>query len=274
MHKSFKKKEDTEQANKAKQNKRSDDDNTSNENSSDTDSSTSITSKSNWGGHLQTRLEQFDVRTKTMKERWYMAFAEVRQGSFLSKSINAEVRQWKRKRKDLKKDRGGGGRGRIKAGCWESLPASHVQFLHWVGFDPRSSLPPPCAGTAEALAFLGYDFMGKIVEKAIFLRCTKKFESEEGADHKLILQMGANEQLQKGDVDIAMKDSTVMTKPLYNAHSSVLDSGEAVQLYFGPGFEDRIEMEMEQIVMGKKKGLVFLRKRNKSGWKRKKYSIT
>jgi len=254
MHRSFKKKEETKQAKKNINKKIKSDNDNSDDDSSDTDSSTSITSKSNWGGHLQTRLEQFDARTKTMKERWYIAFAEVRQGSFLSKAINAESRQWKKKRNDLKRDKNGAGRGRIKPGCWESLPASHVQFLHWIGFDPRSSLPPPCAETAEALAFLGYDFMGKIVEKAIFLRCTKKFESKEGNKHKLILQMGANEQLTKGDIDNAMKDSTVMSKPLYNAHNSVLDSAEAVQLYFGPGFEDRIEMEMEQIVMGKKKG--------------------
>jgi len=51
-----------------------------------------------------------------------------------------------------------------------------------------------------------------------------------------------------------MKDSTLMAKPLYNACNSALDGGEAVQLYFGPGFEDRIEMEMDQIIMGKKKG--------------------
>merc|ERR1711957_681152 len=134
----------------------------------------------------------------------------------------------------------------------ESLPAPHVQFLHWLGFDPRSSLPPPCPQTAEALAFLGYDFMGKIVEKAIFLRCTKKFESK--VDQKLILQLGVHEQLTKEDIDVAMKDSTLGAKPLYNACNSALDGGEAVQLYFGPGFEDRIEMEMDQIIMGKKKG--------------------
>jgi len=156
MHKSFKKKDDNEQTNKDK--------NTDTTDSSDSESSAAPSPK--WGGHLQTRLQQFDVRTQTMRQRWYMAFAEVRRGSFLSKTPSSiENSRWKAKRKLAGKDKSGGGRGKIKVGTWESLPASHVQFLHWVGFDPRSSLPPPCVNTAEALAFLGYDFMGKIVEK-------------------------------------------------------------------------------------------------------------
>jgi len=216
--------------------------------------------KSGWGGHLQNRLAQFDARTKIMKEQWYMAFSEVRQGSFLPRLKTKEDREWKRNGGGKKKL----GRGRKRIGFWEDLPPQHVQFLHWIGFDPRSSLPPPCAQTAEALAFLGYDFMGKIVEKAIFLRCLKKLQKEEmercRVEKRMLLQLEADEQLTEEDVCNALKDSTVMAKPLYNACNSVLAKGEAVQLYFGPGFEERIELELEQIVMPKKKATQFTEK--------------
>jgi hypothetical protein len=37
--------------------------------------------------------------------------------------------------------------------------------LHWVGFDLASALSPPNEPTTQALGFLAYDFVGKIVEK-------------------------------------------------------------------------------------------------------------
>jgi len=206
------------------------------------------------GGHLNDRLAQFDARTERMKEEWYMTFAIVRQGSFLSKSYSAEDRLWEKTRK--KKIVG------KKPSTWQSLHASYVQFLHWVGFDHRSALPPPNEETTEALAFLGYDFMGKIIEKAIFLRCLEKREKSRRAggdkkgaqdSEKLILELEYGEQLTDEDIERAVNDSTVAAKPLYCATNSVIGKGPAIQLYFGPGFEDRIEMELEQMVMGKEK---------------------
>ena len=58
--------------------------------------------------------------------------------------------------------------------------------------------------------------------------------------------MEGDEQLTKEDIEKSLNDSTVISKPLYSAMNSVLNTSEAAQLYFGPGFEDRIEMEMEQ----------------------------
>ena len=116
-------------------------------------------------GHLEERAAQFDVRTDQMKDDWYLKFSEVRRGSFLPRKAgmkNAEERQWDQKRK---KD----ARGRPKGGNWESMSATSVRFLHWVGFDPRTALPPPTDEVTEALAFLAYDFMGRIVEKVYFL---------------------------------------------------------------------------------------------------------
>jgi hypothetical protein len=201
-----------------------------------------------WGGHLKDRMAQFDTRTERMKEEWYMAFSVVRQGSFLSKSSSAENREWEKSRKKVNSGANGCGRGKRRT-SWESLPASYVQFLHWIGFDHRSALPPPNEETAEALAFLGYDFMGKIIEKAIFLRCLEKREQQRlsnNEDGPIILELEPGEQLTKEDIEKALNDSTVGAKPLYCATNSVLDKGSSIQLYFGPGFEDRIEMELEQ----------------------------
>jgi hypothetical protein len=121
-----------------------------------------------YGGHLRDRLAQFDVRTARMEKGWYMEFADVRQGgSFLSKrsSTNTvEDRQWNLEKKRRLSTKVGGPR---REATWETLNSLSVQFLHWVGFDPSSSLPPPNEEITEALAFLGHDFLGKIVEKVI-----------------------------------------------------------------------------------------------------------
>mmetsp|Transcript_19983 Transcript_19983/g.30254 ORF Transcript_19983/g.30254 Transcript_19983/m.30254 type:complete len:627 (-) Transcript_19983:341-2221(-) len=209
----------------------------------------------NVGGHLRDRLAQFDVRTEKMKENWYMAFSEVRKGSFLDRGgKTSEDKVWDEERK-----KGKPGNGRRKASTWEALPASHIQFLHWVGFDQRSALPPPDTVTTEALAFLGYDFMGKIIEKSIFLKFLEKREDQRsnsaGADNEgePVLEMGHNNQLTKEDIDKSLADSTIVAHPLYNAAESVVGSSAAAQIYFGPGFEDRIEFEMEEMIMGKSK---------------------
>lgn len=193
------------------------------------------------GGHLHRRLKQFDARTDQMKEKWYLSFSEVRQGSFIDKATGADGRMWReaqKKRKENKKEK----RGRPAASkvTWESLPPSVVTFLHWIGFDITSAIPPPNEATANALAFLAYDFMGKIVEKSIFLRCLAQRDEartskSRGADgdiggdgDEFLLELKGGEQLSVEDIEEALKDSA------------------EVSVYFGPGFEDRLEMEMEE----------------------------
>jgi hypothetical protein len=198
------------------------------------------------GGYLQERLSQFDLRTERMLDNWYLTFSEVRKGSFLDRGgLSSEDRIWEQHRKKFK--------GRKKFATWETLPASHVAFLHWIGFDQRSALPPPDAATTEALSFLAYDFFGKIIEKSILMRCLKRREktgdNKDDQDHDLVLELVGDEQLTKEDIEEALNDSTVIPKPLYNASNSVLTSN-AMQTYFGPGFEDRIEIEMEQFTSG------------------------
>jgi hypothetical protein len=222
-----------------------------------------------FGGHLRDRLANFDARTDCMQSDWYMAFEVVRQGSLLpgglarSRRRNADEKAWDQIRKANKT------RGRPKSrnsGTWESLSSASVQFLHWLGFDSNSALPPPSDDVAQALAFLGYDFFGKIVEKAIFLRSLR----EEGGSLKqqpkvvpakdatstaslsasALLEMKEGKQLTAGDIETALNDTTLSIKPIYNAVGSGLGTAgdgrqQALQLYFGPGFEERLEMELE-----------------------------
>jgi hypothetical protein len=113
------------------------------------------------GGHLKARAAHFDIRTEKMKSQWYIKFSKVRQGSFLARGkrhrkTKAEV-QWEENRKLSK-------RGRRTTGVWETMSANSVRFLHWLGFEPPA-IYPPNEETTQALAFLGYDIMGKIVEK-------------------------------------------------------------------------------------------------------------
>jgi hypothetical protein len=112
------------------------------------------------GGHLKERAAHFDVRTEQMKSEWYMKFSKVRQGSFLARGkrtrkSKAEI-QWEENRKNK--------RGRREAGVWETMPATSVRFLHWLGFE-LPTIHPPNEETTQALAFLGYDIMGRIIEK-------------------------------------------------------------------------------------------------------------
>ena len=111
-------------------------------------------------GRLKERAANFDVRTDNMKGDSYLKFAEVRQGSFLPRKSGRRSdldKEWEKNRKAARSS---------SNESWHQFSLKHIRFLHWVGFDPRSGLPPPSSDeTIEVLAFLGYDFMGRIVEK-------------------------------------------------------------------------------------------------------------
>jgi hypothetical protein len=116
------------------------------------------------GGHLLERAKQFDVRTDLMDQGWYISFSDIRKGSFLPRKVQQEGDvEWEENRKNSSSDNRGG--GRKENGVWAHMTAKSARFLHWVGFDPTKGLPPPNEETTNALAFLGYDFMGRIVEK-------------------------------------------------------------------------------------------------------------
>jgi len=117
-----------------------------------------------------------------------------------------------------------------------------VRFLHWIGFDPKSVMPPPNDEATEALGFLGYDFMGRIVETAIQLRI----------GDSAVPQLPTREQLELKDINRALRHSSIQPVPLYSGKES--SKGQiGAQLYFGPGFERRLEMEMDELVESKNK---------------------
>ena len=140
------------------------------------------------------------------------------------------------------------------------MPGRSVRFLHWLGFDPPNLYPPDDEVT-HALAFLAYDRFGRIVEKAIYLRNLEKVQNR-GAKSKEELQTGlldkitgplwelnAGEQLTKEDIERSLEDPDVKPATVYGKDDSA--GGQAsIQLYFGPGWEDRLELEMEEYVSG------------------------
>ena len=230
------------------------------------------------GGHLQERAAQFDLRTDKMQSAWYLKYATLRQGSFLprsSRASNPSDADWDRARQEHQQQGSGGGggfgTGRPKnnssatnnSGSWAHMPAPTVRFLHWVGFEPQSVLPPPTDETTHALAFLGYDFFGRIVEKAILLRknaqrgttrttmgqANNDDDDDDDEAAVLLLELEEGEQLEEDDIARAMEDPEIKPVPLYSADSSKnKKAGTTTQLYFGPGFENRLEMELEEML--------------------------
>jgi hypothetical protein len=66
-------------------------------------------------------------------------------------------------------------------------------------------------------------------------------------DKNLLLELHEGEQLGADDIEKAINDSTIRPVSLYSScdnESSKLPV--AAQLYFGPGFEDRLEMELDE----------------------------
>jgi hypothetical protein len=193
------------------------------------------------GGHLQQRAAQFDIRTDRMKDaRVYMEFAELRRGSFLPRTAgrNSSSSPTVTQHEDA---------------LWCHLPPAAVRFLHWIGFDPAgddaTKLAPPSLETTRALAFLAHDFFGRIVEKAIELRVDVRHDSTSSAFLELPATTGV--QLQPLDVERAMQDVDIRPVPLYGKGTNEDGGGcfkPGPQLYFGPGFEHRLEMELEEFM--------------------------
>lgn len=182
---------------------------------------------------MKERAANFDVRTEDMKNDKYLTFAQVRRGgSFLprhSGRASKDEREWQ------SLSSSDGNRGRRKDGVWDTMSMTSVRFLHWIGFDPKTALAPPNDEATEALGFLGYDFMGRIVETAIQLRMG-------GA---AVPELPPGEQLTLEDINRALSHSSIQPVSLYSGKES--SKGQVgAQLYFGPGFERRVEMEMDE----------------------------
>ncbi|KAL3944446.1 MAG: hypothetical protein SGBAC_001474 [Bacillariaceae sp.] len=196
------------------------------------------------GGHLKERASHFDTRTDNMPSEGYFRFSKVRQGSFLSRGKrqrkSKEDIEWE-KRNNIKGKRG-------RQTDWEKMDAKTIRFLHWLGFDPTTSMKPPDDATTHALAFLGYDTMGRIVEKAIHLKSSDLSRSPSGTESRSIglelWQLKEGETLLPEDITRALKDPEVQPAAMYSLDGLSVPS---LQRYFGPGFEERLELEMEEL---------------------------
>jgi len=68
-------------------------------------------------------------------------------------------------------------------------------------------------------------------------------------ENKVVLELLNGEQLEVEDIKRAVKDTTLNMIPLYSAKNPSLARPDvSAQLYFGPGFEDRLELELNQMV--------------------------
>lgn len=72
-------------------------------------------------------------------------------------------------------------------------------------------------------------------------------EAGEVDETTILLELGPGEQLQESDIGDAMKDANIKPAALYSGVSGEeAPQKPAAQLYFGPGFEDRLEMELDE----------------------------
>lgn len=77
------------------------------------------------------------------------------------------------------------------------------------------------------------------------LRYLAKCEDEKAQNDGLVLELQGDEQLEIEDIVRALNDTTLNTTALYNASNTVTEDHTA-QLYFGPGFEERLELELDK----------------------------
>ncbi|KAG7347352.1 hypothetical protein IV203_016057 [Nitzschia inconspicua] len=203
------------------------------------------------GGHLKERAAHFDFRTNRMEKDWYMEYAKVRQGSFLPSAMRVRRTQAEKEWDNLRKMK----KGRHFTGSWESMSGRSVRFLHWLGFDPPN-LYPPDEEVTHALAFLAYDRLGRIVEKAIHLRNLETSQKRLGMKNEeskhddsvagTLWELSEGEQLTKQDIERALEDPDVKPSALFGTEDDAKQT--SIQLYFGPGWEDRLELEMEEFL--------------------------
>jgi hypothetical protein len=189
------------------------------------------------GGHLKERAATFDARTADMEKDTYIKFSRIRQGSFLPRRQQRSQLEMEWEAIDRK-------RGRMKEGSWMRMSAVSVRFLHWLGFDPPEK-PPPDADTTQVLGFLGYDRMGRIVEKAVHLRNAKRNKDGENPLDLRLRKLPEGEQLTKEDIQEALEDPDVKPESLFRLERQSHGLPNT-QLYFGPGFEQRLELELEE----------------------------
>lgn len=215
---------------------------------------TATTTTTTLGSHLEERAAIFDFRTTEMRKENYLEFSKIRQGSFLPRGQSQRrskiEREWEHLTESTQLN------GKARNGSWDHMSAVMVRFLHWLGFDPPRP-PPPDDETTHALAFLAYDRLGRVVEKAIILHNLSMIETKNSTQERAqqhdpsspdLRKLNDGVQLSEEDIERAIQDPSIKPKGLYSLDEETKSKGPQpdVQLYFGPGFEQRLELEMEE----------------------------
>jgi len=191
------------------------------------------------GGHLRERAANFDFRTDQMKNDWYVEYSKVRLGSFLP-------------------SKGGGGSSGSKSLNSSTRNRRSKTERDW---DKLRKIKKECHA---------YDRLGRIVEKAIFLR------NEHDSEATSLWELPFGKQLSEEDIERALQDPDVKPATVYGGGSgsgasntgsgsgnnatttkdaaALAFSSHSIQLYFGPGWEDRLELEMEEMIASAKGG--------------------
>lgn len=88
------------------------------------------------------------------------------------------------------------------------------------------------------------------MNQAIFLKNLAKAKEADGDvdERTILLELKKGEQLEKVDIDNAV--NAMRPAAMYTTNTSVAASQKPVaQLYFGPGFEDRVEVELDELIL-------------------------
>ena len=146
------------------------------------------------------------------------------------------------------------------------------------GREEHFALPPPNAETTGILAYLAHDFFGRIVEKAVTLRKEQLGKMTEGCldgdndeeedaeddddEEETQKSLHSNMQLSEQDIARAMEHAEIKPIPIFGSNTTKGSTNNSkkktkhvvvgTQLYFGPGFEDRVELELEELARGGK----------------------
>ena len=85
--------------------------------------------------------------------------------------------------------------------------------------------------------------------QAIFLKnlAKAKEEDEEVDERTILLELKDGEQLELSDIENAIDDPDIKPAAMYTSETTGgVYRKPAAQLYFGPGFEDRLELELDE----------------------------
>ena len=74
----------------------------------------------------------------------------------------------------------------------------------------------------------------------------KEQEQRQGGNPSILWELKEGEQLSQQDIETALQDPEIQPKPLVQRNPNDTSSKPALQRYFGPGFEERLELEMEE----------------------------